>query len=84
VIGDNLGIGRPDHVGLVFDRRLRHKGRRPTPGRFRTRVITAGVTPSLHVDYKHTTIKQYHKEGQAYGPRPRSTTPATSTSVNVL
>jgi hypothetical protein len=65
VIGDNLGIGRPDHVGLVFDRRLRHKGRRPTPGRFRTRVITAGVTPSLHVDYKHTTIKQYHKEGQA-------------------
>jgi len=24
----------------------------------RTRVITAGVTPSLHVDDKHTTIKQ--------------------------
>src|SRR5665811_1151917 len=23
--------------------------------------ITDGVTPSLHVDYKHTTIKQYHK-----------------------
>ena len=21
---------------------------------------TLGVTPSLHVDYKHTTIKQYH------------------------
>ena len=65
VIRDNLGIGRPDQVGLVFERRLRFKGRRPTPGRFRTRVITAGVTPSLHVDYKHTTIKQYHKEGQA-------------------
>ena len=28
-------------------------------------MITDGVTPSLHVDYKHTTIKQYHKEGQA-------------------
>ena len=28
-------------------------------------MITAGVTPSLHVDYKHTTIKQYHKEGKA-------------------
>ena len=37
----------------------------PTPGRFRTRVITERVTPSLHVDYKHTTIKQYHKEGRA-------------------
>jgi hypothetical protein len=28
-------------------------------------VITEGVTPSLHVDYKHTRIKQYHKEGKA-------------------
>jgi hypothetical protein len=65
VIRDNLDIGRPDQVGLVFDRRLVSKGRRPTPGRFRTRVITDGVTPSLHVDYKHTTIKQYHKEGRA-------------------
>jgi hypothetical protein len=65
VIRDNLDIGRPDQVSLVFDRHLRRKGPRPTPGRFRTRVITDGVTPSLHVDYKHTTIKQYHKEGRA-------------------
>jgi len=65
VIRDNLDIGRPDQVGLVFDRHLVRKGPRPTPGRFRTRVITTGVTPSLHVDYKHTTIKQYHKEGRA-------------------
>ena len=28
-------------------------------------MITDGVTPSLHADYKHTTIKQYHKEGRA-------------------
>ncbi len=41
------------------------RGPRSTPGRFRTRVITDGVTPSLHVDYKHATIKQYHKEGRA-------------------
>jgi hypothetical protein len=65
VIRDNLDIGRPDQVSLIFDRQLRRRGPRATPGRFRTRVITAGVTPSLHVDYKHTTIKQYHKEGQA-------------------
>ena len=38
---------------------------RPTPGRFRTRVITEGVDPSLHVDYKTSRIKQYHKEGRA-------------------
>lgn len=65
VIRDNLDIGRPDQVGLVFDRRVRTRGPNQTPGRFRTRVITEGVTPSLHVDYKHATIKQYHKEGRA-------------------
>jgi hypothetical protein len=65
VIRDNLDIGRPDQVALIFDRRLMRHGPRATPGRFRTRVITKGVTPSLHVDYKHTRIKQYHKEGRA-------------------
>ena len=65
VIRDNLDIGRPDQVALIFDRKLIRRGPRATPGRFATRVITDGVTPSLHVDYKHTRIKQYHKEGRA-------------------
>lgn len=61
VIRENLDLGRPDHVQLIFDRRVSKQ----TPGRFRTRVITEGVTPSLYVEYKHTRIKQYHKEGRA-------------------
>ena len=61
VIRENLDIGRPGQVQLLFDRRVSRR----TPGRFRTRVITEGVTPSLHVDYKRSRIKQYHKEGQA-------------------
>jgi hypothetical protein len=65
VIRDNLDLGRPDHVGLVFGRRIHNGRKRHTPGRWRTRIITSGVTPSLHVDYKHATIKQYHKEGRA-------------------
>ena len=65
VIHDNLAIGRPDQVGLVFGRRIIRKGPHATPGRFRTRVITEGVTPSLHVDYKNSKIKQYHKLGKA-------------------
>src|SRR3954467_1020375 len=65
VIRDNLDAGRPDQVSLIFDRRLKRSGPRATPGRFRTRVITEGVTPSLHIDYKHCAIKQYHKEGRA-------------------
>jgi hypothetical protein len=61
VIRENLDLGRPDQVQLIFNRRVTRR----TPGRFRTRVLTNGVTPSLHVDYKNTRIKQYHKEGRA-------------------
>jgi hypothetical protein len=61
VIRENLDLGRPSQVQLIFDRRVTKR----TPGRFRTRVITTGVTPSLHVDYKRARIKQYHKEGRA-------------------
>ena len=60
LIRDNLDLGRPDRVSLIFDRKIVRKGKRATPGRFRTRVITEGVTPSLHVDYKNSKIKQYH------------------------
>ena len=65
VIRDNLDIGRPDQAGLIFGRRIIRKGPRATPGRFRTRILTEGVVPTLHVDYKHSKIKQYHKEGKA-------------------
>jgi len=61
IIRDNIDIGRPDQVQLIFARRVR----RDTRGRFRTRVLTDGVIPSLHVDYKNTRIKQYHKLGRA-------------------
>lgn len=61
VIRENLDIGRPSQAQLIFERRVNRR----TPGRFRTRVITAGVIPSLHVDYKSSRIKQYHKEGRA-------------------
>ena len=48
IIRENLDIGRPSQVQLIFGRRVNTR----TPGRFRTRVITEGVIPSLHVDYK--------------------------------
>jgi hypothetical protein len=51
---DRLSPGRPDMVQLIFDRRATKR----TPGRFRTRVLTDGVLPSRHVDYKNSRIKQ--------------------------
>ena len=58
MIRENLDVGRPDRVQLIFDRRITKR----TPGKFRTRVLTRGVTPSLHVSYKQSGIKQYFKE----------------------
>jgi len=65
VIRENLDIGRPDRISLIFDRRVLNGRRRKTPGRFRTRVFTDGVVPSLHVEFKSTRVKQYHKQGVA-------------------
>ena len=39
-----LGLGRPDHVQLIFDRRVTKR----TPGRFRTRVHHSSVVPALY------------------------------------
>jgi hypothetical protein len=61
VIGENLDLGRPQEVRLIFNRTITRR----TPGQFRTRIVTQDVTPSLNVYYKNTRIKQYHKEGRA-------------------
>ncbi len=61
VLRENLDLGRPDQVQLVFERRVTKR----TPSRFRTRVLTSGVEPSLHFDYKKTRVKQYFKQGRA-------------------
>jgi hypothetical protein len=61
IIRDNLDLGRPDHVQLLFPRQIR----RNTPGRFTTHVLTKGVNPSVHVSYKRCRIKQYFKEERA-------------------
>jgi hypothetical protein len=61
VLRDNLDLGRPEHMQLIFDRRIPHN----TKTRFRTRLVTHHVIPSLWLDYKHSFLKQYFKEGRA-------------------
>lgn len=60
VIRDNLDLGRPDKMQLVFPRRVNRK----TKTRFRTRIITQHVIPSLWIDFKSSNIHQYYKEGR--------------------
>ena len=60
-IADQLDLGRPDKVQIVFDRKILST----TPGVFQTKVITRGVAPVIQAHYKHSKVKQYFKEGRA-------------------
>jgi hypothetical protein len=64
VIRENLDLGRPDRVRLLFPLRLTRATPPPVFG-YRTRIITDGVQPSLHVEYKSSHAKQYFKEHRA-------------------
>ena len=61
VVADNLGIGRPSEVRLIFGRSI-YKN---TKGPFRTRVVTRGTEVTLDVNYRDSRIKEYLKEGRA-------------------
>jgi len=61
IIRDNLDLGRPDRVSLIFERRVTKR----TPSEFHTRVIQHGVLPSIRIRYKHSALKLYFKGGQA-------------------
>jgi hypothetical protein len=65
LIRDHLDLGRPDRVSLVFGRKVRLAGPHPTPGTFRTAVITRGVDPEITCYCKSSRIKQYFKEHRA-------------------
>jgi hypothetical protein len=61
LVADNLDLGRPDQVELIFGRRIRST----TAGVFATRVVTRGVDVTINAGYKHSRVKQYFKEGRA-------------------
>jgi hypothetical protein len=67
-------LGRPEQVQLIFRRKL--KKATVADGRCRTRIITEGVIPSLHVYYKDTHSKQYLKAAK------RRTGLRTETTIN--
>jgi hypothetical protein len=62
LVADNIGIGRPDEVAVVFARQVRKTTKEP----FRTRVFGPGTEVKMDFAYKHSRIKQYLKEGRAF------------------
>ncbi|MCA1680724.1 MAG: hypothetical protein LC777_18145, partial [Actinobacteria bacterium] len=61
LVADNIGIGRPEEVSLVFARRLR----RPTRHPYQTRIFSTGTEVRIDFRYKHSRVKQYLKDGRA-------------------
>ena len=58
-MADNIGIGRPDKVAMVFARQVRSTTKEP----FRGRVFSPGTEVQVDFAYKHSRVKQYLKEG---------------------
>ena len=66
LVADNLDIGRPDQVELIFSRHPVRRGRPPSVQQvFKTSVVTRGVDVTVNALYKHSRIKQYLKDGRA-------------------
>jgi len=61
LVADNIAIGRPEAVAIVFARQVRTTTKEP----FATRVFTPGTEVKMDFRYKHSRVKQYLKEGRA-------------------
>jgi len=61
LVTDNIAIGRPEAVAVVFGRQVRRTTKEP----FATRVFTPGTEVKMDFRYKHSRVKQYLKEGRA-------------------
>jgi hypothetical protein len=61
LVADNIAIGRPEQVALVFARPLR----RPTRHDYGARIFSTGTDVRIDFRYKHSRVKQYLKDRRA-------------------
>ena len=61
LVTDNLDLGRPDTLEIIFGRQVRSN----TEGQFRTSVITRGTDVTMNACSKHSRVKQYMKGQRA-------------------
>ena len=63
LVADNLDIGRPELIELVFKRGQRRGAK--AGGQFKTHIVTYGTEVNVNAFYRHSRIKQYLKDGRA-------------------
>ncbi len=63
VMKDNLDLGRPEKMQLIFNKRIpKYKNKQET---FKTRIFSQDAIPSIHIEHRRTSVKQYFKCGKA-------------------
>jgi hypothetical protein len=63
LVADNLDIGRPEVIELIFKRGQRRG--RPAHGQYKTKIVTYGTEVNVNAFYRRSRIKQYLKDGRA-------------------
>ena len=59
---DNLDVGRPEEMQLIFGRRVGT----PPIGGYRTRLLRSGNEVTLNAFFRHSRVKSYLKCGRAF------------------
>ena len=80
LISDNLDLGRPENVEVIFGRSTRRRvkrskkhsakqptgqARRPAPDTFKTAIDRNNHGVTVNIFYRHCRVKQYLKDGRA-------------------
>jgi hypothetical protein len=66
LVADNLDMGRPDSVELIFTGKNERRGRKPKEQPiYKTKVVTRDTEVTINAFFKHSRVKQYLKDGRA-------------------
>jgi hypothetical protein len=66
LVADNLDLGRPEHVELLFKRSARgRKPKDPAGGAFKTAIDRNNNGVTINAFWRHSRVKQYLKDGRA-------------------
>jgi hypothetical protein len=61
LLRDNLDLGRPEHVEIIFGRPVTSR----TPGTFSTRLLNRPDQVTLNLSFRHSRVKIYLKDDRA-------------------
>jgi hypothetical protein len=66
LVADNLDLGRPEHVEVLFKRSPRgRKAKDPAGGAFKTAIDRTNNGVTINAYWRHSRVKQYLKDGRA-------------------